>query len=281
MDYVQLFDKNLNQTLSGLKSQSVIKGVIHLLLALYVARLAPELPKEVTDLFGNQYFRLFIFALVLWTAQFSPSTSILIALAFMVSMNYATQKPLWEFLENTQSPDVVTAPSKDIAVAAATSIVNAQAEETPVVSGVSTNEQTIVIQPSIVETPQGPAVVQPSVVLAPVVVQSSNGEQMVIHPEVSSVAFNGLAAGPAPSESSYEAVPAPAPEAAPEAAPAPAPEAAPEPSPAPPAVPVQSKEPQAQPAEFEQGCYPLRRYDMQKVSPQSMDPYREISEWSA
>jgi len=265
MDYIELFDKNLNQAMNGLKSQSIIKGVIHLLLALYVARLAPELPKEVTDLFGNQYFRLFIFALVLWTAQFSPSTSILIALAFMVSMNYATQKPLWEFLENTQSPDVVTAPSKDIAVAAATSIMNAQVEETPVVAGVSTNEKTIVIQPSIVETPQGPAVVQPSVVLAPVVVQSSNGEQMTIHPNVSSVVLNGLEGGPAP----YETVQAPAPEAAPEAAPAPL------------TVPVQSKEPQAQPAEFEQGCYPLRRYDMQKVSPKSSDSYEEMSKWSA
>lgn len=260
MDYVKLFDQGMNDSLGGLKSQAIVKGAIHLLLVLYSARLAPDLPKEVTDLFTNQYFRLFIFSLILWTAQFSPSTSILIAVAFMVSVNYANQKPLWEFLENTQLSDVATAPSKDIAVSAATSIVNAQVDSSPIVNGISTNNNTIVIQPSIVETPAGPAVVQPSVVLAPVVVRNSNGEQMVIHPEVSTVSLKAAAATP-------------------QAAPALATEGA-APSPAPLAVPVQSKEPQAQPATFEQGCYPLRRYDMQKVSPQSMDPYEEMSNWS-
>jgi hypothetical protein len=104
MEYVTTFDKQISNLLNEyVRKPTIIKGVVHLLLVLYVARLAPSLPPQVLILFENQYFKLFIFSLVLWTAQFSPSTSILIALAFMVTVNYATNKSLWEFLENVES----------------------------------------------------------------------------------------------------------------------------------------------------------------------------------
>jgi hypothetical protein len=69
---------------------------------LYAARFAPSVPASVLELFNNQYLRLFVFSLILWTAQISPSTSLLIAVAFMVTMNHVNQKPLWELLENTE-----------------------------------------------------------------------------------------------------------------------------------------------------------------------------------
>lgn len=103
MEYVNTFDNQLSTLLNEyVKKPTLIRGIVHLLLILYVARLAPSLPKEVLVLFENQYFKLFVFSLVLWTAQFSPSTSILIALAFMVTVNYSTNKSLWEFLENVE-----------------------------------------------------------------------------------------------------------------------------------------------------------------------------------
>lgn len=109
MEYVNTFDKQVSSLLNEyVKKPTIIRGVVHLLLMLYVARLAPSLPREVLILFENQYFKLFVFSLVLWTAQFSPSTSILIALAFMVTVNYATNKSLWEFLENVET--ATTAP---------------------------------------------------------------------------------------------------------------------------------------------------------------------------
>lgn len=77
-----------------------IKGLLHLVLALYVVRLAPQLPLPVLRLFENAYFKLFIFSLVLWSAQFSPSTALLISLAFLVTMNYVNTGKVWEFLEN-------------------------------------------------------------------------------------------------------------------------------------------------------------------------------------
>lgn len=100
---IKNFDKTVDNTLSQILNPGVVKGIVHLLLALYAVRLAPELPSYITDLFTNQYFRLFVFSLILWVARFSPSTALAIALAFMITVNYATNKPLWEFLENVEA----------------------------------------------------------------------------------------------------------------------------------------------------------------------------------
>ena len=59
MDYVKTFDSNINDVLSQfVRKPTLIRGIIHLLLILYSARLAPSLPKKVLLLFENQYFKL-------------------------------------------------------------------------------------------------------------------------------------------------------------------------------------------------------------------------------
>jgi hypothetical protein len=98
------FDK-FNSTIDSflenyIRKPVFIKGLLHLVLALYVVRLAPTPPLPVLRLFENPFFKLFIFSIVLWTAQFSPSTAILISLAFLVTMNYVNTGKVWEFLEN-------------------------------------------------------------------------------------------------------------------------------------------------------------------------------------
>ena len=114
MEYIKDLDSTVEKTMSPFKKTAYLKAVLHLVLVLYSARLAPSLPVEVLSLFENQYFKLFIFSLILWTAQFSPSTSILIAIAFMVSMNAVNKKPLWEFLENIASEEQKNEESKVI-----------------------------------------------------------------------------------------------------------------------------------------------------------------------
>ena len=101
---IQTVDTNLNSILDNfVKKPTLIRGAVHLLLMLYAAKLAPTPPKVVLDLFDNVYFKLFAFSLILWTARFSPSTSILLALAFMVTINYSTTGKIWEMLENTST----------------------------------------------------------------------------------------------------------------------------------------------------------------------------------
>ena len=235
------FDKSLEDVLvSVFKKPDYIRGLTHLLLMLYATRLAPELPSVVLQLFDNQYFKLFIFAIIIWTAQFSPSTSIMIAIAFMVSVNAATNKPLWEFLENVEDNSVPIAPSKEVAVTTAVSNVDQQMQDLQVVNNVSQQKDTIFVQPSLVDTPNGPALMNPTVVIAPAVV-TKNGETMVIKPDVTIIE---------------------APKSGPELAQAqaPAPALALEQAPAPELV----QEPSAKSAES--GCYPARQYDMSSVS---------------
>jgi hypothetical protein len=111
---VQSFDSNINTILQDyVKKPTIIRGLVHLLLMLYVVRLAPQPPKAVLNLFENIYFKLFIFSLVLWTAQFSPSTSLLIALAFLVTMNYVNTGKVWEYLENVKEEEVPVAASQE------------------------------------------------------------------------------------------------------------------------------------------------------------------------
>jgi hypothetical protein len=108
---VDTFDNNVDSVLYNyMEKPTLVKGVVHLLLMLYVARIAPIPPKIVLDLFSNIYFKLFIFSLVLWTAQVSPSTSILIALAFLVTVNYTTTGKVWEMLDNVSddAPTTIT-----------------------------------------------------------------------------------------------------------------------------------------------------------------------------
>lgn len=105
MEYIKDLDSTVEKTMSPFKKTFYLKAVLHLILVLYAAKLAPSLPQEVFPLFENQYFKLFIFALVLWTAQFSPSTSLLISISFLVSMNAVNKKPLWEFLENVATEE--------------------------------------------------------------------------------------------------------------------------------------------------------------------------------
>lgn len=116
---VENIDSGLNTILNDyVKKPTLIRGLVHLLLVLYVARIAPTPPKAILKLFDNVYFKLFIFSLVLWTAQFSPSTSILIALAFMVTVNYSTTGKLWEMMDNIGSEEVEEPVSTEIALEA-------------------------------------------------------------------------------------------------------------------------------------------------------------------
>lgn len=188
MEYVQKFDGAVNQLMGKVyKRPAMVSALVHMLIILYATKLAPELPESVLQVANNPYAKLFVFSLILWTAKASPSTSILIALAFMITMNYANSRPLWEFLDNVSgydATDVINAPSKQAAVTFAVDSVNAQTEAPTVVSNVVQKDQTVYITPSIVQTEQGPTVVNPSVVVTPVIVSDTNGKQYVIQPDM-------------------------------------------------------------------------------------------------
>ena len=106
MDFIKQFDNKIETGLKSISKITYVSAIAHFLLVLYAAKLAPTLPPAVLELFNNQYFRLFVFSMILWTANVTPSISILIALGFMVSINSANEQQLWEFLENTNTVSI-------------------------------------------------------------------------------------------------------------------------------------------------------------------------------
>ena len=290
MEVIKKLDNGINSILSALiKEPTLIRGAIHLLLMLYAARIAPKLPDAVLALFENQYFKLFVFSLILWTAQFSPSTSILIAIAFMVSINYVNQKPLWEFMDGeiqlleeetaapmmgpetttigpettTMGPETTTMPPETTAaIEAVVALANAAVSTTAVPA-----EQVIPVAEvaaAAVTTPIGLQAIQ---VLAEQAVTPTPAPTPEVQRAVD-LAVQSITA--APQEPSIASTPAFAP--------------APTPAPVVPKVAVPEPAPTttASPEVPEAGCYPLRRYDMSKVSPQSgiqygFESYQEFS----
>jgi len=232
MEQVQKIDAQVENVMSTfLKKPTLVKGVIYLVLMLYAARVAPKPPQAVLDLFENQYFKLFFFALILWTAQFSPSTSLLIAISFLITMNYFGEKALWEFMENVDSNGMPTAPSKEVAMETSAAIVENQVQETPIVQTVTQEQEAIVIQPTV----EGTTVEVPTVVVAPVVVSNENGEKVLITPEVTLLEVKAPAPTPAPE----------VPESAPTV--------------------VTEKISEEAPKVEDAGCYPIRKFDMSNV----------------
>lgn len=235
-------DKTVGQALTDV-TPGVIRGVIHLLLALYAVRFAPDLPKSIQVLFTNQYFRLFIFSLILWTAKFSPTTAIMISVAFMLSVNAATNKPLWEFLENVAEQPVVqqSAPVQE------------QSQQPPM-------EAVVAVQ-NLAEAAVTPEAAAPAVVIADAekainAIQTTEGATAVTQ-----LAEQAMLPEAAPSKEVIKvAEKAVLDMAGVPAAPAPAATSAPAPA----------QEVAVAPVVQAEGCYPVRQYDMSMVN--AFDP---------
>lgn len=97
-----LVDANLKYAMNN----EWARASMHLLIVLYAARLAPNLPKPVTDLFANTYFKLFVFFVILVTTRTQPSTALLIAVAFLVVSTYANTGKFWEGFTTFTAPIV-------------------------------------------------------------------------------------------------------------------------------------------------------------------------------
>jgi hypothetical protein len=250
MDFIKTFDSHIEENMTPFKKTFYLRGLLHILLTLYAGLLAPELPNEILVLFKNQYFRLFVFSLILWTAQFSPSTSILISVAFMISMNVANKKTLWEFLENKENiknveyleninePAAVQA--QDVQISPAQSIeavkVLAQAASSNEASSSAVVSNIANIAATNVTTEAGANALKQ---LAEQAIVSSAGSPQKVEEAVKKVIESIPPPPPAP-------VPAPIPQIAQKVAIS-------EPASAPPSAPSSA------------GCYPIRRYDMSKV----------------
>ena len=271
-------DSAINNILENyIRKPDIIRGIVHFLIILYAARIAPTLPRVVLDLFDNQYFKLFVFSLILWTAQMAPSTSILIALAFMVTVNYANRKPLWEFMENvaeqvpTMEVPTMEVPTMEIPTGPeipppmGPEIPPPMAPEAPTM----TPQEAVVALAQAAASPEAvpPVLVAPVAQVAQEAVSTEEGAKAV-----SDLAQQAIVPEAGVPEKVEEAV-----QTAMISMPPPQIQLQVQPAPAEVASPVAQKEQIATPAPLPAGCFPMREYDMSKVTGMPHDNFGTVS----
>ena len=72
-------------------------------LGLYAALLGPNLPNFVKDLFKNTLFRILILFLVIVRGNKDPKMAIMIAIAFILTLDYVYVKDAKEKFDNIES----------------------------------------------------------------------------------------------------------------------------------------------------------------------------------
>ena len=65
-----------------------VSTIITISLVLYASLLGPNLPNFVKKLFNNTIFRIFILFLIVSRSNKDPNTSIIIAIAFILTLDY-------------------------------------------------------------------------------------------------------------------------------------------------------------------------------------------------
>ena len=167
-----------------------VSGPLTLLVLLYVSNMSPRLPPSVLVLFENKYFKFVTLTLILLSLRVHPVLAVTFLAGFVMLVNGANNKPLLEFLENTPNESdagVITSPNAEISADAAAVNLDTSLQEPQQVNGMLQNDVTSTIQPTIVETENGPIVVNPSVVIAPLAVTKPNGDVVLVKPDITFV----------------------------------------------------------------------------------------------
>jgi hypothetical protein len=78
--------KGLNDVLSN----QYVSTFLTIVLTVYAAKASPKLPNYLKNLFNNTAFKILFIAFIAYRANGNPQLSILMALAFVVSMNFVS-----------------------------------------------------------------------------------------------------------------------------------------------------------------------------------------------
>jgi hypothetical protein len=88
--------KVLSKALSKAVSNQYVSSAVSLFLVLYAAMARPQLPEFVVGLFDNSVFRLAILSLVVFMGGNNLQLSVMIAVAFTVTMNLLNEQKISE-----------------------------------------------------------------------------------------------------------------------------------------------------------------------------------------
>jgi hypothetical protein len=165
------YDSAVNNTLGKALENKYIFAITHMLLFLYASSVAPTLPPRALVILDNFFVKLFALFLIMFSARISPSISILVALCFLVTMNYINHNKFIEFLENT--PTNLSPIDLD------------QDDGTPQKVDTTMIADTVTIKPLVLTNTDGQTVlVTPNVDITPTQVVDKNGNVESVYPIV-------------------------------------------------------------------------------------------------
>lgn len=76
--------------------------ILTIILTVYAALASPKLPNFLKKLFDNTIFKIFIISFIAYRANKNPQLSILIAICFVITLNYLAQKETKETFEQIE-----------------------------------------------------------------------------------------------------------------------------------------------------------------------------------
>ena len=88
--------RNLSSGLGKVLSNTYVNAGASLFLVMYASMARPQLPEVVVGLFDNVFFRLAVLTLVLYTSNHSLQLSVMVAVAFTVTMNMLNEQKIAE-----------------------------------------------------------------------------------------------------------------------------------------------------------------------------------------
>lgn len=190
MDFKQVksqldkFDKVSQSNLNYVFGNQWVQSLLYLLVILYATKFAPSLPRAVIDVIDNQFFKVLVFFFVIWSAKYSPSTALIVSIAFLLTMNYINNMKMFEKMETELKEEVLE-----------TELETSMPSEAPQTAEGEVMLPPVVIEPKVVETKDGTSmVVTPQVVVAPKTIVTPSGQEVVVTPEVTTLPSPGAEA---------------------------------------------------------------------------------------
>ena len=87
---------NISNILDYAFTNPYSKTILSLLLVLYGGLAAPKLPKKIIMLFDNNIFKIIYLSLIVYLGHKDPKFAIMIAIAFIVSMDALSKYKMFE-----------------------------------------------------------------------------------------------------------------------------------------------------------------------------------------
>ena len=101
MDYINSYNTVVNNALSPL-DKPVFAGLLKLIVVLYGAVVAAQLQEPVLKYFNFVPFKILVLAIIVWLGNHDPALSIIIAVAFFISVNVFSGKKAFEAFKSRE-----------------------------------------------------------------------------------------------------------------------------------------------------------------------------------